>query len=138
MGEPALAEAISELTPSCIVLDFWGNPTAEQYAKALPAFVDILRQKLPRVPILVTGPFYFPSEATTATTAQQLSDKRRTTREFVETRRKGGDRWIRFVDGLKMLNAQQTAGLVDGVHPNSLGFYFNAQGLEPFLRKAIR
>jgi len=42
------------------------------------------------------------------------------------------------VDGLKMLNPQQTAGLVDGVHPNSLGFYFNAQGLEPFLRRALK
>src|SRR5262249_36138517 len=111
---------------------------AEQYASALPVFVDILRQKLPRVPILVLGPFYFPAEETSATTAQQVSDKRRTSRELVEKRRKAGDRWIRFVDGLKMLNSQQTAGLVDGVHPNSLGFYFNAQGLEPFLRKALR
>ncbi len=138
LGEPALAEAISELTPSCIVLDFWGNPTAEQYAKALPPFVDVLRKKLPRVPILVTSPFYFPGEETSGEVARQLSDKRRSTREFVETRRKAGDRWIRFVDGLKMLNPQQTAGLVDGVHPNSLGFYFNAQGLEPFLRRAIK
>src|SRR5206468_219390 len=138
MGEPALAEAISELTPSCIVLDFWGNPTAEQYAKALPPFVDVLRKKLPCVPILVTSPFYFPGEATSGDVARQLSDKRRTARNFVEARRKAGDRWIRFVDGLKLLNSQQTAGLVDGVHPNSLGFYFNAQGLEPFLRWALK
>ena len=138
MGEPALAEAISELTPSCIVLDFWGNPTAEQYASALPPFVDVLRKKLPCVPILVTSPFYFPGEETSGDVARQLSDKRRTARNFVEARRKAGDRWIRFVDGLKMLNSQQTAGLVDGVHPNSLGFYFNAQGLEPFLRKALK
>ena len=65
------------------------------------------------------------------------SDKRLTTQNFVEAQRTAGDRWIRFFDGLKMLNSQQTAGLVDGVHPNSLGFYFNAQGLEPFRRKAL-
>src|SRR5213075_673687 len=44
LGEPALAEVICELDPSCIVLDFWGNPSADQYAAALPVFVKILRQ----------------------------------------------------------------------------------------------
>jgi hypothetical protein len=138
LGEPALAHAICELDPSCIVLDFWGNPSAEQYAAALPVFVDILRKKWPRMPILVTSPFYFPAEANGGDVARELSAKRRTAREFVERRRKHGDKRIVFVDGLKMLDKPQTAGLVDGVHCNSLGFYFNAQGLEPFLRKALK
>jgi hypothetical protein len=138
LGEPALAEAICELDPSCIVLDFWGNPSADQYATALPVFVDILRKKWPRMPILVTSPFYFPAEQSGGDVAREQSAKRRAAREFVEKRRKGGDRRIWCVDGLKMLNREQTAGLVDGVHCNSLGFYFNALGLEPFLRKAIK
>jgi len=138
LGEPALAEAICELDPSCIVLDFWGNPSAEQYAAALPVFVDILRRKWSRMPILVTSPFYFPAEQSGGEVAREQSAKRLTARELVEKRRKGGDRRIWFVDGLKMLNREQTAGLVDGVHCNSLGFYFNALGLEPFLRKALK
>jgi hypothetical protein len=138
LGEPALAEAICELDPSCIVLDFWGNPSADQYAAALPIFVDILRKKFPSLPILVTSPFYFPAEATGGDVARQASAKRASAREFVEKRRKGGDRRIWYVDGLKMLNREQTAGLVDGVHCNSLGFYFNAIGLEPFLLKALK
>jgi hypothetical protein len=138
MGEPALAEAICELDPSCIVLDFWGNPSADQYAAALPVFVDILRKKWPRLPILVTGPFYFPAEEGGGDVAREQSAKRRTAREFVEQRRRAGDRKIWYVDGLKMLSPDQAAGLVDGVHCNSLGFYFNALGLEPYLRKALR
>ncbi|MGO9201254.1 MAG: SGNH/GDSL hydrolase family protein [Limisphaerales bacterium] len=138
LGEPALAEAICELDPSCIVLDFWGNPSPAQYAAALPVFVDILRKHWPRLPILVTSPFYFSAEASGGEVAREQSAKRRTTREFVEQRRKAGDRKIWFVDGLKMLDRDQAAGLVDGVHCNSLGFYFNAQGLEPYLRKALR
>jgi len=136
LGEPALAEAICELDPSCIVLDFWGNPSAEQYATALPPFVDILRRKWPRLPILVISPFYFPAEESGGDVAREQSAKRRTAQEFVQQRRKNGDRAIIFVDGLKMLNRDQTSGLVDGVHCNSLGFFFNAQGLEPFLRNA--
>jgi hypothetical protein len=138
MGEPALAEAIGEIDASCIVLDFWGNPSAEQYAAALPGFVDILRKKKPEVPILVVSPFYFPSEATSEGAARAQSAKRRTSQEFVERRRQAGDRLMWYVDGLKMLNKDQTSGLVDGVHCNSLGFYFNAEGLEPFLREALR
>lgn len=138
LGDPEVARAICELDPACVVLDFWGNPSPDQYAAALPVFVDILRQKSSRLPILVTGPFYFPSEASDPAVAQAQSAKRRTTREFVEKRRKAGDRSITYVDGFKMLNHDQTAGLVDGVHCNSLGFYFNAQGLEPFLRDMLK
>jgi hypothetical protein len=72
------------------------------------------------------------------TTFRAQEAKRRITRDFVRLRRDQGDRRIQFVDGLKMLNPSQIAGLVDGVHCNSLGFYFNAQGLEPYLKKALR
>jgi hypothetical protein len=90
------------------------------------------------MPIMVTSPFYFPAEANGGDVEREQSAKRRAARELVEQRQKRGDHWIVFVDGLKMLNRTQTSGLVDGVHCNSLGFYFNAQGLEPFLRKALK
>jgi hypothetical protein len=86
----------------------------------------------------VTSPFYFPSEEVNAGAARSQDTKRRFARDFVDNRRKQGDHKITFVDGLKMLNRDQTSGLVDGVHCNSLGFYFNAQGLEPFLRRVLR
>jgi hypothetical protein len=137
LGEPALAKAICELDPSVIVLDFWGNPSAEQYAAALPPFVDILRAKFPSIPILVISPFYFPAEELRGDTARSQEAKRRTTREFVDERRERSDQHIVHVDGLKMLNKDQAEGLVDGVHCNSLGFYFNANGLEAYLRSAL-
>jgi len=42
------------------------------------------------------------------------------------------------VDGLGMLSPSQGSGLVDGVHPNSLGFQHCADGLEPHLRRSLR
>jgi hypothetical protein len=138
MGEPAVAEAICELDPSCIVLDFWANPNAEQYRKALPVFVNVLRKKWPRLAILVTGPYYFPDEAIQGTMAHEQSAKRIAAESFVASRRNGGDRKIWYVDGLKMISPAQADGLVDGVHCNSLGFYYSAIGLEPFLRNALR
>ncbi len=138
LGEPALAEAIRELDASCIVLDFWANPVLEKYIAALPVFVELLREKRPKIPILVVSPFYFPSEDANPKVRESQEAKRRFAREFVASRRKQGDRKITYVDGLKMLSRDQAAGLVDGVHCNSLGFYFNAVGLEPALRQALK
>jgi len=137
LGDRAVAEAICELDPSCVVLDFWGNPPSAQYAAALPVFVEVLRRKWPRLPILVTDPFYFPSEDAVPEVAREQAAKRRITREFVAHRRNEGDHWIGHVEGLKMLGRDHAIGLVDGVHCNSLGFFFAARGLEPHLRRAL-
>jgi len=138
LGEPELAEIIAGTDAACVVLDFWANPSAEQYAAALPGFVETIRKQQPQVPILVVGPFYFPAEATSASVAKGQAAKRQTAQDLVRQRTENGDRRILYVDGLKMLSPDQAEGLVDGVHCNSLGFYFNAQGLEPFLRQALK
>lgn len=138
LGEPALAQAIAEIDASCCVLDYWGNPSPEVYRDTLPPFVEILRKRHPETPILVTGPFYFPAESLGGSMAEGQARKREIAREFVEQRRKAGDAAISYVDGLEMLSREQAVGLVDGVHANSLGFYFCAKGLEPHLRRALR
>lgn len=137
LGEPELADAVAELAASCYVLDFWGNPTPEVYEKNLPPFVETLRKKHPETPILVTGPIWFPGEALAGALADAQKRKRAFGRSFVEERRRAGDAKIAWVDGLEMLNREQAAGLVDGIHPNSLGFWFCANGLEPHLKRAL-
>jgi len=129
---------MTETDASCYVLDYWGNPSPEVYRNTLPGFVDILRKKHPLTPIVVISPYYFPAEAVSQDLATRQNDKRKTAREFVEQRRKAGDKLITFVDGLEMLSSKQSEGLVDGVHANSIGFYFCAKGLEPQLRKALK
>lgn len=138
LGEPAVAEAVAEIDAEAFVLDFWANPSPEAYRDALPGFVDTVRRRHPRTPILVTGPFWFPAEAGSSALHTQQETKRKTARDLVAARRKSGDRAITFVDGLGMLSAAQGSGLVDGVHPNSLGFQHCAHGLEPHLRRALR
>ena len=138
LGEPAVAEAVAEIDAEAFVLDYWANPSPEVYRETLPGFVDTVRRRHPRTPILVTGPFWFPAEAGSASFHAQQESKRKTAREFVAARRKAGDREIVFVDGLEMLSRSQGSGLVDGVHPNSLGFQWCANGLEPHLRRALK
>lgn len=136
-GEPALARAVAELEAAVFVIDYWANPAAELYRKTLPGFVDILRAKHPTTPIIVTGPYYNPSEELPGDAGARQIEKRAFAREFVEQRRAGGDKLITHVDGLEMLSREQADGLVDGRHANSMGFYFCAKGLEPYLRAAL-
>jgi hypothetical protein len=136
-GEPALAEAVAELDASVFVVDYWANPTIEVYKATLAGFIDILRRKHPKTPILVTGPYYNPSEDVPGAAGVRQIEKRAYAKEFVAQRRAAGDPLIVHVDGLEMLSREQADGLADGRHANSMGFYFCARGLEPYLRTAL-
>jgi len=138
LGEIAVANAVSEIDAACFVLDYWGNPSPEVFKQTLPDFVATLRRKYPRTPILIPGPYFIPTETWTGQTEKAISLKRTTARQFVEKQRRAGDRFIFYVDGLEMLSREHAYGLVDGVHCNSLGFYFCAKGLEPHLRKVLK
>jgi hypothetical protein len=137
LGEPAVAQAVAEIDASAYVLDYWGNPSPQVYRETMPGFVDTIRAKHPKTPILITGPYYFPAESTTPSTKERQDEKRAIARDFVDARHKAGDDAIAYVDGLEMLSREHADGLVDGVHANSIGFYFCAKGLEPHLRKAL-
>ena len=138
MGEPALAEAVAEIDAACYVVDFWANPTTETYRQNLPRFLDILRTKRPRTPILVTGPYYNPSEDVPGEGGKRQIEKRAFGREHVASRVATGDAQLVYVNGLEMLSREQADGLADGRHANTMGFYFCARGLEPYLRTALK
>ena len=137
LGDRIVAQALAEIDAACYVLDHWANPTPEVYKGTLPGFVDTLRAKHPQTPILVLGPYYFPAEAVSAEMKERQDLKRGIALEFVEARRQAGDGHISYVDGFEMLSREHADGLVDGVHANSLGFYWCSKGLEPHLRRSL-
>ena len=137
LGEPAVAQAVAEINASCFVLDYWANPSPEIYRETIPGFVETLRAKHPKTPILIPGPYYFPAEAVSPETKARQDRKRQIAREFVESRRIAGDGFIGYVDGFDMISPEHADGLVDGVHANSIGFFFCAKGLEPHLRRVL-
>lgn len=137
IGEPEVARAVAETDASCFVLDYWANPKPEVFRETLPGFVDILRAKHPRTPILVTGPYFNPSENVPGTAGEWQIEKRKMAPAFVAERRAAGDTNIHYVDGFEMLSPDQADGLADGRHANTMGFFFCARGLEPHLRKAL-
>ena len=50
-----------------------------------------------------------------------------------------GDRQVYFIDGVSFFAGPHADSCtVDGAHPNDLGFYRMAQGIEPVLRRVLR
>ncbi|NMO94271.1 SGNH/GDSL hydrolase family protein [Paenibacillus lemnae] len=140
-GEPELAQIMADIEdPAMFILDYEGNTgKSENIAGTLPAFIQILRDRHPEVPILVvsricTAEDQFYSER------RELNDTRRLIQiQNVEQRRTEGDQHIHFVDGSELLgNDFVNDCTVDGTHPTDLGFLRMAQSLAPVIKGLLQ
>jgi len=137
-GEPEVAELVSEVTASCFVIDMaQNNPSVESLAAAYPEFIRILRRRHPAVPILCVTPIYAATELPGTAVEKNYPAMRETIRRVVRERIDAGDPSIRIVEGYDLLGPRQGDGLVDGTHPNDLGFQWMAEGLAPHLRELL-
>ena len=80
-------------------IDYWANPPPEVYKKTFPEFIAIIRAKHPNTPIVVTGPYYNPSETFGSRMGQYQLEKRQLIPQLVEAKQKAGDKNIHYVDG---------------------------------------
>jgi hypothetical protein len=134
LGEPELARAINEIDCSCLVIDHWANK-GKDYRENLPVFIGELRKVHKTEPIIVMGPFFYTRDAIDDSLHVE---QRKAGQEYVKQMNDEGDRNMYFFDGRKMITPETAFGLVDGAHPNSLGFYLMAQAFTPFLKKVLK
>jgi len=134
-GEAALAHAVSDIDAAAYVLDFaQNNATVESLAEVYDPFIGILRERHPDTPILAITPIYSASE----TTGNHRNEEMRALIRKVVSRRIGaGDTHLQLVEGTDLLGPSRVDGLVDGTHPNDLGFEWMAEGLAERLRKLL-
>lgn len=137
LGEPALASAVAEIDASVYVVDYWANPPPEVYEKTFPEFIAIIRAKHTETPIVVTGPYYNPSEVFGSRMGQYQLEKRKLIPRLVQEKQKAGDKNIHYVDGFDLISPEQADALSDARHANSYGMFLYARGLEPMLRKVL-
>lgn len=131
-GEPVVARMVAEVDASVFVLDFaQNNPTIESLREVYEPFLTTLRAKHPTTPIIAITAIASSRES------ERLSQMRQHVREVVNRRIAGGDRLLTLVDGLTLLGPNRLDGLVDGSHPNDLGFQWMADGLAPHIAKVL-
>ena len=121
MAEPALAEAVSKLELSLLVLDA-GHSTHNR------RFYEIVRKAQPDLPILIVSKSY-------GNRPEKIS------RATYEAAVASGDKAVRFFDGWSFFHnpddVDSDACTVDGIHPNDLGFYRMYQKLRPVIAELL-
>lgn len=138
LGEPELAEAMAAIDAAAYVVDYAQNcPTVAAMAETYPPFLAILRRAHPDTPILCITPIGSAAEPWNRGHREGLEAKREVVRRAVAERVAAGDRRITLVEGHSLLGPQQADGIVDMSHPNDLGFWFMANGLERPLAGAL-
>jgi lysophospholipase L1-like esterase len=128
LGEPELARTVASIDAAYYVLDFaQNNPTVESLKQNYQPFIETIRSKHPETPILVITPIYAAHEA--ATPDAKLDGMRALIRQVVAQSIAAGDKNIQIVEGTDLIGPSRGDGLVDGTHPNDLGFEWMAEGL---------
>ncbi len=136
LGEPELARAVAGIDAACFVMDFAvNNPTVESLAQAYAPFLETVRSKHPDTPILVITPIYAAREAWSRDA--RLEGMRELIRRVAAERIASGDRHLEIVEGTDLLGPSRGDGLVDGTHPNDLGFQWMAEGLAARIGKVL-
>jgi lysophospholipase L1-like esterase len=131
-GEPVVAAMTAEIDASAFVLDFSGNnPTLESLKEVYAPFIETVRTKYPKTPIIaVTAIAKSREDERTVAMRQHI-------REVVTAKIAAGDKLLTLVEGFTLLGPNQLDGLVDGAHPNDLGFQWMADGLAPHIAKVL-
>jgi lysophospholipase L1-like esterase len=128
MGEPELARTVASIDAAAFVLDFaQNNPTVESLKKVYQPFVEMIRSKHPDTPIFVITPIYSAHESWSPDA--RLDGMRALIRQVGAQRIATGDKNLQIVEGTDLIGQSRGDGLVDGTHPNDLGFQWMAEGL---------
>ena len=135
-GEPELGRAVADIDAAIFVMDFaQNNPTVESLSQAYAPFLETIRGKHPDTPILVITPIYASHESWSHD--DRLEGMRELIRRVAAQRIAAGDRHIEIVEGTDLLGPTRGDGLVDGTHPNDLGFQWMADGLAGRIGKLL-
>ncbi len=136
-GEPAIARDVASIGASCFVLDFaQNNETVDSLRDAYAPFLEAIRKRRPETPIVCITPIYSASESAPGGNAR-LEGMRGVIRKAAGDRIAAGDVNLQIVEGTDLLGPAHGDGLVDGTHPNDLGFQWMADGLTNRLRKVL-
>lgn len=132
-GEESIARYIAGLDMSLFVMDYDHNaPDAAHLEATHERFFRIVREAQPDLPIaLISKPdFDIDPDGNAA--------RREVIRRTYEHALAAGDARVRFIDGETLFGTTERRDcLVDGTHPNDLGFHRMADAITPVLRELL-
>ena len=99
--------------------------------------MNTVREKHPRTPIVAITPIAN-SRETLADANGETQGMRALIRSVASKHIAAGDEHLQVVEGTDLLGPERADGLVDGTHPNDLGFQWMAEGLAPRMRSVLK
>ncbi|HEU0122856.1 MAG TPA: SGNH/GDSL hydrolase family protein [Bryobacteraceae bacterium] len=131
-GEPVMANLVADIDASAFIFDFsQNNPDMDSLRQVYEPFLKAVRTKHPKTPIIAITPI------ASSTNVPRFEQFRQHIREVVGKHIAAGDSRLTLLEGYALLGPGRLDGLVDGVHPNDLGFQWMADGLAPIVAKAL-
>lgn len=114
---------------------FCAEQSVESLTQVYAPFLETIRGRHPETPILVVTPIYASRESWARD--PRLEGMRELIRQVAARRIAAGDLHLEIVEGTDLLGPSGDGGLVDGTHPNDLGFEWMANGLAARIAKVL-
>ena len=132
-GEESIARYIAGLDMSLFVMDYDHNaPDAAHLEATHERFFRIVREAQPDLPIALISKPDFDIDP------ERNAARRAVIRRTYEHALAAGDARVRFIDGETLFGTTERRDcLVDGTHPNDLGFRRMADAITPVLRELL-
>ena len=128
-----MAEFFADMEMSAFIMDYDHNaPTPEYLQETHRPFFEIIRKSHPEVPvIMLTRPSIYPESVTNQRNREII-------RSTYDAAVAAGDRNVYFLDGGEYLKGHGYDDcILDGIHPNDMGFAAMADAIQPILEKII-
>ncbi|MBU2904067.1 SGNH/GDSL hydrolase family protein [Arenibacter algicola] len=133
-----IAEAMTQIDASCLVIDCLPNVTSAEMRERYVNFLAILRKKKPSIPILLVENILYPHMVFDQVQAAMVTEENTILRkEIYEVLKKKGDKNLHYIKA-KGLIGDDGEGTVEGIHPTDLGHYRISEKLFPVIRKLIK
>ena len=134
--EKEVGQYLIELDPQVYVIDCLPNMTANQITERTEPLVKQLRAEHPEVPIVLVEDRTYSSSWIRPSQQQRNKTSREAFKAAYQRLLDAGTDLLHYVDGESLL-ASNRDDTTDGSHPSDLGFFNQANAIEPVLRNAI-
>jgi hypothetical protein len=135
--EEEVGRFLIELDPAAYVLDCLPNMAAAEISARTIPMVKQLRAAHAGVPIVLVEDRTYPASWILASQQQRNDTSRLAFKAAYQTMQDDGIENLYYVDGNTLL-ATDGDDTTDGSHPSDLGFFHQANAIEPALRAALK
>lgn len=140
-GNGKMEESVSRMVADVedvdlFILDCAANPSPQQIAERTESFVKQIRERHPKVPILMIESVVREGGNFDEVIRKRVSDQNKNFRDAYTRLVKNGMKQLYIIHGDNLLGHDHE-GTVDGTHPNDLGFDRMLKVIEPEIKKIL-